>query len=126
MTPAAIAEEIRAARADFHNLVDEATPAELHQRSNGTRWTNDQLLFHMLFGYIIVRTLLWLVRGRSRAASTRSARAADPVGVRVVADSDVPQHSLELEISGRWPWQRCRRKQPTEGLPDMGMPVRAS
>jgi hypothetical protein len=58
MTPAAIAEEIRSARADFHLQVDEVTSAELRKRSNGTRWTNDQLLFHMLFGYMIVRTLL--------------------------------------------------------------------
>lgn len=65
MTPASIAEEIREARADFHRLADEATAAELRQRSSGTRWTNDQLLFHMLFGYMIVRTLLWLVRGLS-------------------------------------------------------------
>ena len=65
MTPASIADEIRAARADFHHLVDEATTAELRKRSNGTRWTNDQLLFHMLFGYLIVRALLWLVRGFS-------------------------------------------------------------
>ncbi len=62
MTPASITAEIRAAREDFHQLVDEATTAELRQRSDGTRWTNDQLLFHMLFGYLIVRALLVLVR----------------------------------------------------------------
>ena len=65
MTPATIADEIRVARDDFHLLVDEATTAELRKPSNGTKWTNDQLLFHMLFGYMIVRTLLWLVRGFS-------------------------------------------------------------
>ncbi len=65
MTPASITAEIRAARDDFHHLVDEATTAALRQRSDGTRWTNDQLLFHMLFGYLIVRALLWLVRGFS-------------------------------------------------------------
>jgi hypothetical protein len=47
---------------DFHRLVDNATTAELRQQSNGTRWTNDQLLFHMLFGYLVTRRLLWLVR----------------------------------------------------------------
>lgn len=62
-TRASITQEIRDARADFHRLVDDATTAELRQRSNGTRWTNDQLLFHMLFGYLVVRRLLWLVRG---------------------------------------------------------------
>jgi hypothetical protein len=62
-TAASIAQEIRDAREDFHRLVDDATTAELRQRSNGTRWTNDQLLFHMLFGYLVVRRLLGLVRG---------------------------------------------------------------
>lgn len=78
MTPAETADEIRAARNDFHRLVDGATTAELRKRSNGTEWTNDQLLFHMLFGYMIVRTLLWLVRGFSvlpPGASRRFAQA---------------------------------------------------
>ena len=76
MTPAEIADEIRSARDDFHRLVDEATTAELRRRSNGTKWTNDQLLFHMLFGYMIVRTLLWLVRGFSMLPSGYSRRFA--------------------------------------------------
>ncbi len=56
-----ITAEIRKAQADFHQLVDRADPQELRRRSNGTRWTNRQLLFHMVFGYIIVRTLVPLV-----------------------------------------------------------------
>jgi hypothetical protein len=72
VTPASIAEEMREARQDFHDLVDGATTAELRRRSDGTRWTNDQLLFHMLFGYMIVRTLLWLVRGFSVLPSNYS------------------------------------------------------
>ena len=66
MTPSAIADEIRRARDDFNRLVDNATTADLRKRSNGTKWTNDQLLFHMLFGYLLVRNLLWLIRGFSR------------------------------------------------------------
>lgn len=76
MTPAEIAVEIRAARADFHRLVDGATAAELRKRSDGTRWTNDQLLFHMLFGYLIVRTLVWLVRAFSMLPPGASVRFA--------------------------------------------------
>ena len=84
MTPAAIADEIRAARADFHRLVDDATSAELRRGSNGTRWSNEQLLFHMLFGYILVRNLLWLVRGFSRLpdAYSRQFAAALNAGTR--------------------------------------------
>jgi hypothetical protein len=65
VTPDLTADEIRTARDDFHRLVDGATTGELRRRSNGTRWTNDQLLFHMLFGYLLVCTLVWLVRGFS-------------------------------------------------------------
>jgi hypothetical protein len=63
----AMVDEMDRARADFHHLVDAATTAELRQPSNGTKWTNDQLLFHMLFGYMLVRTLLVLVRALARA-----------------------------------------------------------
>jgi hypothetical protein len=52
--------------ADFHRLLDSATPAELRMPTNGTKWTNKQLLFHMLFGFIVVRVLLPLVKGCGR------------------------------------------------------------
>ena len=41
----------------------QATDAELRARSTGTRWTNEELLFHMVFGYMVVRRLLPLVKG---------------------------------------------------------------
>ena len=34
----------------------------LHRRSAGTRWTNEELLYHMVFGYVVVLALLPLVR----------------------------------------------------------------
>jgi hypothetical protein len=58
----AVSAEMEQARLDFHRLVADATPADLRRPSDGTRWTNQQLLFHMLFGYLIVRALLILVR----------------------------------------------------------------
>ena len=54
--------ELEAARAAFHDLATTATGAELRRRSNGTRWTTKQLLFHMLLGYLILRALTGLVR----------------------------------------------------------------
>ena len=54
------------ATADFHRLLDSATRAELRTPTNGTRWTNKQLLFHMLFGFVVVRVLLPLVKGFGR------------------------------------------------------------
>jgi DinB superfamily len=57
-----VRDEMEQARQTFHRLLDSATVAELDRRSNGTKWTNGQLLFHMLFGYLIVVRLLFLVR----------------------------------------------------------------
>ena len=52
---AAIREEMDQARQDFQRLVTGATVGELRRPSAGTKWTNQQLLFHMLFGYLITR-----------------------------------------------------------------------
>ena len=76
MTRTAIALEMQAARDDFHGLVRHASRSELRRRSDGTRWTNEQLLFHMLFGYLLVRNLLWLVRAFSRLPDAVSRRFA--------------------------------------------------
>ena len=54
--------ELDQARIAFHRLVSGAANADLRRRSIGTRWTNKQLLFHMVFGYLLVRRLLPLVR----------------------------------------------------------------
>jgi DinB superfamily len=67
-------DELDRVRADFHRLLDQATPASLARRTSGTRWTNEQLLFHMLFGYLIVRALLPMVAvfGRLPAGFSRA------------------------------------------------------
>jgi DinB superfamily len=57
----AVHDEFDRVQADFRRLLGQATPAGLARRTNGTKWTNEQLLFHMLFGYMIVRALLPLV-----------------------------------------------------------------
>jgi hypothetical protein len=46
----------------FHSLLRDASASDLRRRSDGTRSNNRQLLFHRLFGYVIVRCLLPLVR----------------------------------------------------------------
>lgn len=58
----AIHDELERARRDFRRLVTGATASRLHVRTHGTRWTNQQMLFHMAFGYLVVRRLLPLVR----------------------------------------------------------------
>jgi hypothetical protein len=52
--------------ADFRGLLEAATPAELHAPTSGTKWTNRQLLFHMLFGFLLVRGLVVMVKGFGR------------------------------------------------------------
>jgi hypothetical protein len=58
---AAVRAEMDQARLDFRRLAGDATAADLRRRSDCTKRTNKQLLFHMLFGYLVVRALLVLV-----------------------------------------------------------------
>ena len=62
--------------ADFRALLDTATVEELRSPTDGTRWTNEQLLFHMVFGYLLVRRLLVLVRGFAHLPDEASRRFA--------------------------------------------------
>jgi len=62
----AVRDDYARARQTFHALLDTASQGGLDRPSNGTRWTNRQLLWHMLFGYIIARVLLILARAFSR------------------------------------------------------------
>ena len=54
--------EMQRARVELRALATQASPADLRHGSAGTRWTNEQLLFHMVFGYMIVRALHPLIR----------------------------------------------------------------
>lgn len=44
----AVHDELDRVQADFSYLLAQATPAILARRTSGTKWTNEQLLFHML------------------------------------------------------------------------------
>jgi len=46
--------ELERARGLLHDLAASASPTDLQRRTTGTRWTNRQMLFHMVFGYMIV------------------------------------------------------------------------
>src|SRR3954468_13396248 len=56
-----ICTELDRVRRDFRELLDTATVAELRKPTEGTKWTNEQLLFHMLFAFLLVRNLRPLV-----------------------------------------------------------------
>jgi hypothetical protein len=60
-----IADELARVRDTFRGLVDGMTPEALSRRTNGTRWTNRQMLFHMLFGYLLIWPLIWLAKALS-------------------------------------------------------------
>jgi hypothetical protein len=58
--------EYRRARRELDAWLGSATDEDLRRKSNGTKWTNEELLFHMVFGYMVVRALLPLVHTVSR------------------------------------------------------------
>jgi hypothetical protein len=59
---AGIAAELEHARVELHRLLGVAGTNDWGRPTFGTRWTNEQLLFHMVFGYMIVHRLLILVK----------------------------------------------------------------
>ena len=60
--------------AELEAALSIAAPEALRRRSAGTRWNNEELLYHMVFGYVVVLALLPLVRifGRLPASVNRS------------------------------------------------------
>jgi len=72
MDHVAVHRELERARETFHSLLAAADDADLRRPSNGTKWTNKQLLFHMLLGYLIIRALSTLVRLFGRLPNSAS------------------------------------------------------
>ena len=58
----AVVADLAACRHDLGRLLAGASLDRLRARSDGTAWSNEQLLFHMVFGFLVVRRLLPLVR----------------------------------------------------------------
>ncbi len=57
-----ITADYRRACRELETTLARAGDAELRRRSTGTRWSNEELMFHMVFGYMVVQALLPLVR----------------------------------------------------------------
>ena len=76
LTPEQVHAEFERVRETFHWLVETSSAAELRRPTDGTRWTNSQLSFHMLLGYFVVRSLLGLVRTIGRMPDGISRRFA--------------------------------------------------
>jgi hypothetical protein len=99
----AVRAELERVRADFQRLLASASPTDLRRPTLGTRWTNEELLFHMVFGYMIVRTLMPLLgvfarlpRGAGKAYARLLDTATGPFDainyVGAVAGSRVYNH----------------------------------
>ena len=82
MEPQQVDVELRRAQAEFHQLITSASPDDLRRLTDGTRWTNRQLLFHMVLGYGVVRTLLPMVRALGRLGHSRGFAATLNAGRR--------------------------------------------
>ena len=82
MDPQQIDVEMQRAQAEFHHLIAGASPDELRRMTDGTQWTNRQLLFHMVLGYGVVRSLLPLVRTLGRLGHSRGFAATLNAGRR--------------------------------------------
>ena len=76
--------ELERVHLDLHSLVEQATASDLRRRTDGTSWTNGQMLWHMVFGYVIVWRLLPGVRllGRLPDGFSRLFAAALNAGTR--------------------------------------------
>jgi len=106
--PQATRAEFEGAQATFHALLQSASEEELARPSNGTRWTNRQLLFHMMFGYMVVRNLLPLVKIINRLPDSGRLFAA-------VLDSATTPFNIINYLGSRagsrlYPTQRMGRK----------------
>ena len=85
-----IHEELERVRADLRQLVEQATPADLRRRTDGTQWTNGQMLWHMVFGYLIVWRLLPGVRLFGRLPDGFSRRFAGALNAGTRPFQQVP------------------------------------
>jgi hypothetical protein len=85
-----VAADLERVRLEFHRLLADAERTDAWAKpTRGTRWTNEQLLFHMVFGYMVVLRLLILVRAFGRLP--------DPVSrayARVLDSASTPFHAF--------------------------------
>ena len=70
----ALVADLERARTDFRHLLTTVREDEWVKPTSGTSWNNEQLLFHMVFGYMVVQRLLVLLRvvGRLPGRASRA------------------------------------------------------
>jgi hypothetical protein len=130
--------ELLTAPGDYRGLLAAATPNWVRQGTDGTRWTNREMLFHLLLGYLVVRTLLPLVGlisrlppwvGRGFAAALDA--SARPFHLVNYAGSVLGGHALSLPRMAKLFEGTCtalaaglERRSDTELARTMPFPVR--
>jgi DinB family protein len=93
---AAIAADLDRARVDFRHLIEMADDDDWAKPTNGTRWNNEELLFHMVFGYMVVQRLLLLVRLFDRLPDSVSRGYARLLNVTTPAFDAINFHGSRL------------------------------
>jgi len=61
-TAESIRSELKSTHAAFHAILDSFSEEDLHHQSLNPGWTNNEILTHMVFGFVIVIALLPMVR----------------------------------------------------------------
>ncbi len=54
--------ELEATRKTFHTVLASFSESDFHRQSRNPGWTNDEILTHMTFGFIILNALLSMAR----------------------------------------------------------------
>ncbi len=64
---------LESSRVSFHSLLDSLSDEDLHRRSNNPGWTNGEVLFHIVFAFMLIPKLVPLLRlwGRLPARYSR-------------------------------------------------------
>jgi len=57
-----IRDELEETRRQFHALLASLSAADWDAPSRNPAWTNGQLVFHMLFAFVLIPSLFWLIR----------------------------------------------------------------
>jgi len=84
---------------DYWAILKAARPEELDLPTNGTAWTNRQLLFHMLLGQRVTRMVIVVMGVFSRLpAGASRAWAAGMAAVTTVMPFEMPQPGLARRV----------------------------
>jgi hypothetical protein len=73
----AVRKELEAARMEFHALAGSFSVGELRRQSLNPGWTNQEIMFHMTLGFLLLPTLIRIVGLWSRAPAQCSRAFAD-------------------------------------------------